>query len=33
MIAVMNAGRVQQFGTPFDVYAHLPTACGDFMGW
>ena len=32
-IAVMNAGRVQQYGTPFEVYAH-PTnrMVADFMG-
>jgi iron(III) transport system ATP-binding protein len=33
MIAVMNAGRVQQFGTPFDVYAHPANRMvADFMG-
>jgi iron(III) transport system ATP-binding protein len=33
MIAVMNAGRVQQFGSPFDVYAHPANRMvADFMG-
>jgi iron(III) transport system ATP-binding protein len=32
-IAVMNAGRVQQFGTPFEVYAHPANRMvADFMG-
>src|SRR5262249_50444591 len=32
-IAVMNAGRVQQVGTPFDVYAHPANRMvADFMG-
>jgi iron(III) transport system ATP-binding protein len=32
-IAVMNAGRVQQYGTPFDVYAHPKNRMvADFMG-
>ena len=33
MVAVMNAGRLQQFGTPFDVYAHPENRMvADFMG-
>src|SRR5436190_865913 len=33
MIAVMDAGRVQQFGSPFDVYAHPANRMvADFMG-
>src|SRR5947207_8170230 len=32
-IAVMNAGRLQQYGTPFDVYAHPANRMvADFMG-
>ncbi len=32
-IAVMNAGRVQQYGTPFQVYAHPANRMvADFMG-
>jgi iron(III) transport system ATP-binding protein len=32
-IAVMNAGRVQQYGTPFEVYAHPANRLvADFMG-
>ena len=32
-IAVMSAGRVQQFGSPFDVYAHPSNRMvADFMG-
>ena len=32
-IAVMNAGRVQQYGTPFEVYAHPKNRMvADFMG-
>ncbi|MEA2903807.1 MAG: iron(III) transport system ATP-binding protein [Alphaproteobacteria bacterium] len=32
-IAVMNAGRVQQYGTPFEVYAHPENRMvADFMG-
>jgi iron(III) transport system ATP-binding protein len=32
-IAVMNLGRVQQYGTPFDVYAHPANRMvADFMG-
>src|SRR5262245_6696153 len=32
-IAVMNAGRVQQIGSPFDVYAHPANRLvADFMG-
>jgi iron(III) transport system ATP-binding protein len=32
-IAVMNAGRVQQYGTPFEVYAHPANRMvADFMG-
>jgi iron(III) transport system ATP-binding protein len=32
-IAVMNAGRLQQYGTPFDVYAHPKNRMvADFMG-
>jgi iron(III) transport system ATP-binding protein len=32
-IAVMNAGRLQQFGTPFEVYAHPANRMvADFMG-
>jgi iron(III) transport system ATP-binding protein len=33
MVAVMNAGRLQQFGTPFEVYAHPQNRMvADFMG-
>jgi ABC-type Fe3+/spermidine/putrescine transport system ATPase subunit len=33
MVAVMSAGRLQQFGTPFDVYAHPESRMvADFMG-
>jgi iron(III) transport system ATP-binding protein len=33
MVAVMNAGRLQQFGTPFEVYAHPENRMvADFMG-
>jgi iron(III) transport system ATP-binding protein len=32
-IAVMNAGRLQQYGTPFDVYSHPANRMvADFMG-
>jgi len=32
-VAVMNAGRLQQYGTPFDVYAHPANRMvADFMG-
>jgi ABC-type Fe3+/spermidine/putrescine transport system ATPase subunit len=32
-IAVMSAGRVQQYGTPFDVYSHPANRMvADFMG-
>src|SRR6266849_1854792 len=32
-VAVMNAGRLQQYGTPFDVYAHPKNRMvADFMG-
>src|SRR3954470_13125876 len=33
MVAVMSGGRLQQFGTPFDVYAHPASRMvADFMG-
>jgi iron(III) transport system ATP-binding protein len=33
MVAVMNAGRLQQYGTPFEVYAHPENRMvADFMG-
>jgi len=33
MVAVMNAGRLQQYGTPFEVYAHPQNRMvADFMG-
>src|SRR4029077_12427371 len=32
-VAVMSAGRLQQYGTPFDVYAHPANRMvADFMG-